>query len=103
MSSYAEPRDRLVADVRTLLSDTEELLAAVGAESKEKLATLRPRIETSIERARARAAEVQARAMDGARRVDDYASEHPWRTAGVAAGVGAALGALIASLLLSRR
>ena len=59
MSSYADPRDRLVADVRILLSDTEELLAAVGAESKEKLAGIRPRLEASIQRARSRAAEVQ--------------------------------------------
>jgi ElaB/YqjD/DUF883 family membrane-anchored ribosome-binding protein len=105
MSGYADPRDRLVADVRTLLADTEELLAAVGAESKEKLAGIRPRVEASIQRARSRAAEVQAgveaRAREGARAVDAYATEHPWQTAGMAAAVGAAVGALMA-ILLSR-
>jgi len=105
MSGYADPRDRLVADVKMLLTDTEELLAAVGAESKEKLAGIRPRLEASIQRARSRAAEaqaaVEARAREGARAVDDYATEHPWQTAGMAAAVGAAVGALMA-ILLSR-
>ena len=105
MSGYADPRDRLVADVRTLLSDTEELIAAIGSESKEKLAGILPRLEASIQRARSRAAEAQAafevRAREGARAVDDYATEHPWQTAGMAAAVGAAVGALMA-ILLSR-
>jgi ElaB/YqjD/DUF883 family membrane-anchored ribosome-binding protein len=105
MLGYVEPRDRLVSDVRTLVADAEELLAAVGADSKDKIAGIRPRVEAAIQRARSRAADVEsaleARADGGARRVDDYATEHPWQTAGMAAAVGAAVGGLIA-ILLSR-
>ena len=105
MSAYADPRDRLVADVRTLLADAEDLLAAVGAESKEKIAGIRPRLEAAMQRARMRAAEVEVsletRARDIALRVDAYASEHPWQTAGMAAAVGATVGAVMA-ILLSR-
>jgi ElaB/YqjD/DUF883 family membrane-anchored ribosome-binding protein len=103
MLAYAEPGDKLIRDVRTLVKDTEELLAAVGADSKEKIAGVRPRLEAAMQRARTRAAEmesaVEARALEGVRRVDDYATEHPWQTAGMAAAVGAAVGAVIAVVL----
>ena len=103
MSAYADPRERLISDVKMLLADTEEFLLAVGAESKDKIAGIRPRLEAAIKRARTQAAEVEAaleaRAREGARRADAYATEHPWQTAGMAAGVGAAVGAIIAVLL----
>jgi ElaB/YqjD/DUF883 family membrane-anchored ribosome-binding protein len=103
MAMYADPRERLVSDVKLLLADTEEFLLAVGAESKDKIAGIRPRLEAAMQRARSQAAEVQAaveaRAREGARRVETYASENPWQTAGMAAAVGAAVGAVIAVLL----
>lgn len=105
MSAYADPRERLLSDVKTLLADTEALLAAVGAESKEKIAGIRPQLEAAMQRARTRAVELEAaleaRAREGALRVDAYATEHPWQTAGMAAAVGATVGAIIA-ILLSR-
>jgi len=103
MSAYADPRERLVSDMKILLADAEEFLSAVGAESKEKIAGIRPRLEAAIRRARTQAAEVEAaveaRAREGARRVEDYATDHPWQTAGMAAAVGATVGAIIAVLL----
>lgn len=103
MSAHADPRERLASDVKILLSDTEEFLAAVGAESKDKIAGIRPRLEAAMRRARIQAAEVEAaieaRAREGAQRVDSYAGEHPWQTAGVAAAVGAAVGAVVTKLL----
>lgn len=98
--------ERLVSDVRSVLTDTEEILQAATSESKEKVATLRPRADATLQRARTRLREiessVEARARETAQRVDVFAKEHPWQTAGVAAGIGAAVGAFVA-LLLSRR
>ncbi len=103
MSAYADPRERLVGDVKVLLADTEEFLLALGAESKDKIAGMRPRLEAAMRRAGTQAAEVEAaleaRAREGARRMDAYASENPWKVAGMAAAVGAAVGAIIAVLL----
>lgn len=103
MSAYADPRERLVSDVKMLVADAEEFLLAVAAESKDKIAGIRPRLQAAIQRARTQAAEVEAefeaRAREGARRMDVYASEHPWRTAGIAAAVGATVGAIVAVLL----
>ena len=99
-------RDWLVTDAKLMLSDTEELLKAVGTDSKEKIASVKPRIEAGIERARARIAEMEfaleARARKHARELNAYASDHPWQTAGAAAALGAALGAII-GVLLTRR
>jgi ElaB/YqjD/DUF883 family membrane-anchored ribosome-binding protein len=99
-------RDWLVTDAKLMLSDTEELLKAVGTESKEKIASVKPRIEAGIELARARIAqmesELEARAGQRARELNAYASDHPWQTAGAAAAFGAALGAII-GVLLTRR
>ena len=78
MSAYADPRERLVGDVKVLLADTEEFLLALGAESKDKIAGIRPRLEAAMRRARTQAAEVEAaleaRSREGARRVGAYAS-----------------------------
>lgn len=106
MTDYDYSRERLVTDLKTVLADTEELLRAVGAESKEKIAGVRPRVETAILRARTRLAEmeaaIEARARQGMRDADVYAAEHPWKAAGMAAGVGAAVGAIVAALLARR-
>jgi ElaB/YqjD/DUF883 family membrane-anchored ribosome-binding protein len=105
-TTFDVARERLVSDVRSVLTDTEEIVQAVASESKEKVAALRPRVDASLQRARTRLREleaaVEARARETARQADVYAHEHPWKTAGVAAGIGAAVGAVVA-LLVSRR
>lgn len=106
MQNYGEAKERVVTDMKLLLSDTEELLKAVGADSKEKVAALRPRVEAAISQARTQLGEmeraVEERARQAAREADAYVHENPWRTAGVAAGLGAALGAIM-GVLLARR
>jgi ElaB/YqjD/DUF883 family membrane-anchored ribosome-binding protein len=103
MRGYSDARDQLVDDVKAVIGDVEELLKAVGAESKEKVASVKPRLEAGLLRARAQVAEmeeaVEARARRALHNADSYAHENPWKTAGVAAGVGAALGAIIGVLL----
>jgi ElaB/YqjD/DUF883 family membrane-anchored ribosome-binding protein len=103
MPTYSKAREQLVDDVRAVIGDTEELLKALGSESKEKIAGVRPRVEAALSRAKAQVAELEAAAEARARQtvhdVDIYAHENPWKTAGVAAGVGAALGAIIGVLL----
>ena len=100
MPAFIESRERLINDVKTMLADTEDLLEAVGTESKEKIEGVRPRLEAAILRARGRVteleAQVEARARQAARDADAYAHENPWKTAGVAAALGAIIGVLLA-------
>lgn len=95
----AVTREKLVADMRTVLADTEQLLKAVVGQSGEKLAALQPRIEENLRNARARLAEFEQAAREKARAAvdstDDYAHEHPWKIAGFSALLGVAVGLLI--------
>jgi len=91
--------EKLAADMRIVLADTEQLLKAVIGQSGEKLAALQPRIEESLRNARARLAEFEQVANEKARAAvdatDDYAHEHPWKIAGITALLGVAVGLLI--------
>ncbi len=92
-------REKLVADMRIVLADTEQLLKAVIGQSGEKLAALQPRIEENIRNAKARIAEFEQAAKDqvraAAETTDAYAHEHPWKVAGITALLGVAIGLLI--------
>ena len=106
MNYFDDSRQRLIGDVKTVLSDTEELLKAVGNDSKEKIASVRPKVEGAIQRAKTAVAEMESaletHARQASKDVDRYAHEHPWKTSGMTAAVGAAIGAVI-GVLLARR
>ena len=95
-------REKFVADLRTVLADTEHLLKSAVGQSSEKLAALQPRIEENLRKAKARLEEFEqiasARARETAEATDAYAHEHPWKVAGFTALLGMAVG-----LLISRR
>ena len=92
-------REKLVADMRVVLADTEQLLKAVIGQSGEKLAALQPRIEENILNAKARLAEFERATTEqlraAAETTDNYAHEHPWKVAGFTALLGVAIGLLI--------
>ena len=91
--------DKLVADMRTVLADTEQLLKAVIGQSGEKLAALQPRIEENLRNAKTRLGEFERAATEQARAAaevtDAYVHEHPWEVAGFTALIGVAVGLLI--------
>jgi ElaB/YqjD/DUF883 family membrane-anchored ribosome-binding protein len=92
-------REKFVADLRTVLVDTEQLLRSAIGQSAEKVAALQPRIEENLRNARARLEEFEqiasARTRAAAQATDDFAHEHPWKVAGISALVGMAVGLLI--------
>jgi ElaB/YqjD/DUF883 family membrane-anchored ribosome-binding protein len=95
-------KDKLMADLRVVISDAEELLR-LGAEQTGANATeWRARVEDRISRAKLKLAELQddavAKAKAAGHAADDYVHEHPWKAIGAAAGVG-----LIVGLLIGRR
>jgi ElaB/YqjD/DUF883 family membrane-anchored ribosome-binding protein len=95
-------RDRLVADMKVVVADAEELLRATASQAGEKVTELRGKIEHHLVTARASLAEAQGVVADKAklagRAADDYVHDNPWRSVGIAAGVG-----LVVGLLISRR
>jgi ElaB/YqjD/DUF883 family membrane-anchored ribosome-binding protein len=95
-------RDKLVQDMRLVISDAEDLLRATANQAGERIAVARERIQESLQQAKVKLAEAETmvteRARLAARYTDDYVHENPWSAIGVAAGIGLLLG-----ILMSRR
>jgi ElaB/YqjD/DUF883 family membrane-anchored ribosome-binding protein len=102
MSENPANRDKFVTDMKTVISDAEDLLRATASQAGDKIGVARERFQESLYQAKVKLAEAEAlvteRAKQAARYTDEYVRENPWRAIGVAAGIGLVLG-----LILSRR
>lgn len=96
------PRDKLMADLRLVIADAEELLKLTADQAGEKAAALRARVQDRMDKAKMELSHLQdaavAHARDAAKATDDFVHDRPWTAVGVAAGVG-----LLVGLLLGRR
>jgi ElaB/YqjD/DUF883 family membrane-anchored ribosome-binding protein len=92
-------KDKLIADVRLVIADTEELLRATAGQAGDKIADIRARTQERLAAAKIKLAEAEAVVVDKAkqagRAADDYVHDNPWRSVGVAAGFGFIVGLLI--------
>ena len=93
-------RDQLVADLKAVVADAEELLRATKDAAGEKVSAARARAEATIGKARAKLASAEdaavERAKDAAKSADDYVHDHPWNAVGIAAAAGIVIGILLA-------
>ena len=94
--------DKLMADLRLVVADAEELLRTTAGQAGEGAAELRDRVRVSLARARDGLADAQetavAKAKAAGRAADDYVHDNPWRSICIAAGFG-----LLVGLLIGRR
>ena len=94
--------DKLMADLRLVVADAEELLRTTAGQAGEGAAELRDRVRVSLARARDGLADAQetavAKARAAGRAADDYVHDNPWRSICIAAGFG-----LLVGLLIGRR
>jgi ElaB/YqjD/DUF883 family membrane-anchored ribosome-binding protein len=92
-------KDKLIADMKVVVADAEELLRATASQAGDKVVELRGRIQDHLATARASLEDAQAAVVDKAkvvgRATDDYVHDNPWRAVGVAAGIGLVIGLLI--------
>jgi ElaB/YqjD/DUF883 family membrane-anchored ribosome-binding protein len=95
-------RDKLVQDLKLVITDAEDLLRATANQAGEKVTAAREKVQDSLHRAKVKLADAEDVLLDksrvAARATDEYVHEHPWQAVGIAAGIG-----LIVGLLLSRR
>ena len=95
-------KEKLLADVRSVLNHTEELLAGAGEEGGAKAQELRNKLGANLKLAKERLLEAEkvtvAKAKAAAKVTDQYVHEHPWKAIGIAAAIAFLLG-----LLVSRR
>lgn len=92
-------KQKLVSDMKVVVSDAEEILRATAGVAGEKMADLRERISERLRDAKLRIADAEAALVDktkaAARATDDYVNENPWQAVGIAAGIGLLLGIII--------
>jgi len=101
-TTATDPKDKLAADLKLVVADAEELLAATASQTGERVAALRVRMEENLRAARHKLEDAEEalklRTREMANATDHYVHDHPWRAVGVAAGVG-----LVVGLLIGRR
>ncbi len=92
-------KDKLVSDLKVVISDTEELLRATAGAAGDKVGEIRERLGVRLRDAKERVLDLEAAVVDktkaAARATDDFVHEQPWKAVGVAAALGLALGVLI--------
>ena len=95
-------KDKLMGDLRTVISDAEEVLRMTADEAGEGAANLRSRVQARMNQAKADLIHLQEAAVEKARAAghaaDDFVHDNPWKAMGIATGVG-----LVIGLLISRR
>ena len=95
----AVSRDKLVQDLKIVISDAEDLLRATASQAGDKVSAAREKVQDSLQRAKVKLAEVEDvivdRSKQAARATDEYVQDNPWRAVGIAAGVGGIIGMLI--------
>jgi ElaB/YqjD/DUF883 family membrane-anchored ribosome-binding protein len=98
----AAHRDKLVADLKAVITDAEDMLKLSAGQAGEEALKLRERLQVRLSGTRQRLADLQHTAVERAKEAghvaDDFVHEKPWVSIGVAAGVG-----LIVGLLIGRR
>lgn len=95
-----ELQEKLVTDIKAVISDAEEMLSVTADEAGEKIASLRARIQIRLSDAKVRLKEAEAlliaKTKAAAQATDAYVHESPWTSVGIAGGLGLLLGLLIA-------
>ena len=99
MKSKAISADKLMEDLRLVVTDAEELLRATAGQAGEKVGAARARAEQSIDAAKTRIAQAgyaaAAQTREAAEATDTYVHDNPWTAIGVAAAVGIVIGLLL--------
>ncbi|MES2310404.1 MAG: DUF883 family protein [Verrucomicrobiota bacterium] len=99
MTADTVTKAKLIADIKVVIQDCEEILKATASQAGEKATELRGQISRRLVDAKARLSELEDAAIEKtkevARAADEYVHENPWKAVGVAAGVGFLIGLLI--------
>ncbi len=92
-------KEKLVADLKVVIADAEELLRATASSAGEKAAVARERIQASLATAKVKLGEAERalleKTKEAAKATDDYVRDNPWQAVGIAAVAGLELGILI--------
>ena len=92
-------KEKLVSDLKTLVSDAEELFKLTATQAGEKVSVARQKVEQSLIEGKKALGEAEKvlvkKSKECAEIADDYVRANPWSAISIAAGVGLVLGLLI--------
>lgn len=92
-------RERVMADLKNLLHDSEDLLKATAGDVSEAAREARVRLSATLDRAKISCAKWQEQGLESAkqamRKTDDTIRAHPYESMGIAFGVGLLLGVVL--------
>lgn len=98
-SRMGQSRDKLMADLRVVVRDAEELLSQAGSQAGEGFKAAKAKMEASLKAAKEELQYVEglvvAKSKEAARSTDEYVHEHPWKAVGMAAAIGVIVGFLV--------
>ncbi|CAG4895904.1 DUF883 family protein [Paraburkholderia gardini] len=91
-------RQKIVEDLRVLVTDSEEMLRLATAVSGEGVDALRERLRTHVDSLQLALGDAQSVAKQryrvAADNADRYVRDNPWEAVGIGAGIGFLLGVL---------
>ena len=95
-------KDKLMGDLRIVISDAEALLKMTADEMSEGALDIRSRVKSRLDQAKVDLIHLQETAVAKVKAAghvaDEFVHESPWKSIGIAAGVG-----LVVGLLVGRR
>ena len=96
-----ESQEQLVDEIKSVITDAEDMLSATADQAGEKVVKLRARVQARLQDAKLRLVEAEelliAKSKAAARATDLYVHESPWTAIGVGCAVGVVVGLLIGS------
>lgn len=91
-------REKLLADLKAIVADSEELLKLTAGQAGDKLGEVRGRLGDRLSLAKDRLADAEQALREKTRQMahatDDYVHANPWQSVGIAAGVAFLIGML---------
>jgi ElaB/YqjD/DUF883 family membrane-anchored ribosome-binding protein len=93
-------KDKLMGDLRVVVSDAQELLRVTADHAGEEAAGVRQRLQSKLDQVKGDLNHLQNSALQRAKAAshatDEFVHAHPWSAMGLAAGIGLAMGVLAA-------
>ena len=93
---FNRARGKMTDDLKTIVSDGEDLLKAAANASGEGFTAARAKFAERVMSAKATLADLSQPVVERARQADDYAHGSPWTAIGIVAAAGILIGLLAA-------
>lgn len=95
MSASDLSTEKLVSDLKRIVTDSEALLHATKGAVGEQASEVRERLTQALDAAKQTCHRLEEKAVEGAKAADRSIREHPYQSIGVAFGIGLLIGVLV--------